>query len=112
MKAGIGHKKQDLGSGSIGLDCWFKCGWCQYLPETTGWRVVSFAKVETLPGAVGGRGVYQEGKESRSGHSEFEPPWSHLGSDQKAAESMHLKSGDEERRTHQQRQSNCIRGRK
>ena len=59
----------------IGLDCWFKCGWCQYLPETAGWRVVSFAKVETLPGGVGGGGgLYQEGKESRSGHSEFGPP--------------------------------------
>ena len=38
----------------IGLDCWFKCGWCQYLPETTGWRVVSSAKVDTLPGGGGG----------------------------------------------------------
>ena len=37
----------------IGLDCWFKCGWCQCLPETTGWRVVSFAKVDTLPGGRG-----------------------------------------------------------
>ena len=37
----------------IGLDCWFKCGWCQYPPETAGWRVVSFAKVETLRGGWG-----------------------------------------------------------
>ena len=37
----------------IGLDYWFKCGWWQYLPETAGWKVVSFAKVETLPGGWG-----------------------------------------------------------
>lgn len=34
----------------IGLDYWFKCGWWQYLPETAGWKVVSFAKVETRLG--------------------------------------------------------------
>lgn len=71
---------------------------------------MSFAKVETRLGD-GDWGMYQEGKESRSRHSALEPLWESAdGSDQKAAEFAHLKSGDKEHRTHQQRQNNSATG--